>query len=179
MFSPPLCLLFPHRLVLRLQELRAIMRGGLPGVHRCESVKTRGTKHWQMTGELQRLFMTQLSEEYSAIGLHALNTLLEPTNRWNEGREVTDGRSLPQLAELAPSLTTVQLQNMQDNNTRVIIELQKTILVGRQLCRTTSWGLPLWRQCTRWFGSLRLRWSQHQFWCPEKRSTASPCQHCA
>jgi len=101
--KPGLSRLFPHRLVLRVQEmLQRIRHGGLPGVAKTKLVKTHGCREWQTVTEIERLFTVRRAEEYKRLVTQAVVTLLEG-NRPSE-QTVDDAAALSRLEQHTPTL---------------------------------------------------------------------------
>ena len=73
--TPGISRLFPLRLALRIaQMLRAIKRGGHPGVHRTDQVKTHGTVVWQGCGTVTRLIVPGVPCDYRQLAARAPKT---------------------------------------------------------------------------------------------------------
>ena len=107
--KPGISRLFPHRIVLRIQEmLQQIRRGGLPGVLNASAIKTSGTVQWQGFEEAVRFYEPAEAAVYGRLGAHAIVTLFEGTKGQKDAKTQADAATVRRLSVHSPSLTADQ-----------------------------------------------------------------------
>ena len=133
--KPGMSKMFPHRVASRVREMLHILeRRELPGVVPSDKVKTRGSHEWQGGGVVNWLLLPASAAD-SALGLHAVVTLLDGGNRLQQAKAAVDAVGIRLLAEFAPLLSPQQMEREQGSNTQVTLEVRKLIREGKRLRR--------------------------------------------
>ena len=79
--------LFHMRVALRVGEmLQAVKRGRLPGVIRCDQVKTKGCAAWGGGRPVRRMFELRSVGEYARLARQAAITLVEDSKGPSDGK---------------------------------------------------------------------------------------------
>lgn len=114
--------MFPFRVALRIKEMvRAIPRGGLPGVVRNDKAfKTTGTIIWGGAGVFRRLVGREDEAPYLEHLYHSLYTLLESSRASREERARTvDAAGLAMLTQFVPKPTAPQVEALKNQHNLV------------------------------------------------------------